>query len=171
MKVIDGYSPDIISGPVFPYYDTKKPHWFKDKYEIRQYALESGFSTTCRVSGGHFTIRKDVLLKLGKFDVNFGMCGNKIELGEERALLEKYRQITPHERQAVYYSVEGFVNHYVSPFKMRRRYMLKRSYKSGRAIVRIKGQRQGVHDDVSTFANARQQQNQGIIVSRYVPAR
>jgi hypothetical protein len=66
------------------------------------------------------------------------MKGDKIDLGEERAILELYRNSIDPDDQKVYYSVESFVKHYVSPFKMTRRYMLKRYFQSGRAASRIK---------------------------------
>lgn len=138
LAVLDEYRPDIVGGPIVPYYDSPRPRWFKDRYEMRSFAERSGFSTTCRVSGGNFIIRRDLLLDLGGFDVNLGMKGFQIGLGEERAVLEDYRRRTPPESQKVYYSLECCVLHHVPPYKMKRIYMLKRSYQVGRVAVRIK---------------------------------
>jgi glycosyltransferase involved in cell wall biosynthesis len=138
LGVIQKHSPDIIGGPVFPYYDTPKPRWFKDEYEIKRFEDSSGFSATCRVTGANFTIRKDVLVKLGKFDVNLGMKGNQLRLGEERAVLESYRRQTPLAQQRVYYALEVYVNHYVPAYKMTLRYMIRRSYQAGRTMYQIK---------------------------------
>ncbi len=137
-QVIDEHRPDILGGPIFPYYDSPRPRWFKDRYEIRKFAECSGFSTTCRVSGGNFTIRRELLFQLGCFDVNLGMKGNQIGLGEERAVLEDYRRRVPVEFQKVYYSIDCSVLHYVPPYKMKRNYMLKRSYQVGRVAARLK---------------------------------
>jgi glycosyltransferase involved in cell wall biosynthesis len=137
LGVIQKHSPDIIGGPVFPYYDTPKPRWFKDEYEIKRFEDSSGFSATCRVTGANFTIRKDVLVKLGKFDVNLGMKGNQLRLGEERAVLESYRRQTPLAQQRVYYALEVYVNHYVPAYKMTLRYRLRRSFQGGRDGLRI----------------------------------
>lgn len=138
LEVIDKYQPDIIGGPIFPYYDSSRPRWFKDRYELRNFAERSGFSTSCRVSGGNFIIRRELLFNLGGFNVNLGMKGNQIGLGEERAVLEDYRRRIPHESQKVYYSLECSVLHYVPHYKMKRSYMLKRSYQVGRVAARIK---------------------------------
>jgi glycosyltransferase involved in cell wall biosynthesis len=138
LSTIDIHRPDIMGGPVYPYYDSPKPRWFSDDFEIRKFAAESGFYTDCRVSGGNFVIRKDLLQKLGKFDPEYGMKGDKVGLGEERAILELYRQTTPVSEQRVFYSLESSVLHYVSPYKMTRRYMLKRHYIGGRTASRMK---------------------------------
>lgn len=137
-RVLDEYHPDIMGGPIFPYYDSTKPRWFKDKFEIRKFADHSGFSSTCRVSGGNFIIRRELLFQLGCFDINLGMRGNQIGLGEERALLEEYRRRIPIEHQRVYYSLECTILHYVPQYKMRRSYMMKRYYQVGRVAARIK---------------------------------
>lgn len=137
-KIIQAQQPDILGGPIYPYYDSPKPNWFKDKYEIRKFADHSGFSSKCRISGGNFIIRRNLLMDLGGFDVNLGMKGSQIGLGEERAVLEGYRKRIPTEHQKVYYSLECSVLHYVPEYKMKRRYMLKRSYQAGRIGARIK---------------------------------
>jgi glycosyltransferase involved in cell wall biosynthesis len=133
------YDPDIYGGPVYPFYKDPKPAWFKDAYEIRKFVEESGFSETCRVSGGNFFIKKNLLMQLGGFDVTLGMKGNKIGVGEERALLERYRKVTPKSEQRVYYSLRAFIWHYVPPEKMSRWYMMRRFFQIGRTSMRIKG--------------------------------
>lgn len=138
LAVLDKHRPDIVGGPIFPYYDSSRPPWFKDRYEMRKFSDRSGFSTSCRVSGGNFVIRRGLLFQLGGFDVNLGMKGNQIGMGEERAVLEDYRRRTPPEDQKVFYSLECSVLHYVPPYKMKRSYMMKRSYQVGRVAARIK---------------------------------
>jgi glycosyltransferase involved in cell wall biosynthesis len=131
-RVIKEHAPDILGGPVYPYYTTPKPRWFKDEYEIRKYAAKSGFSAAAAVSGGNFIIRKKLLEKIGGFDVNLGMIGNKLGLGEERKVLEQYRASTPPAGQRVYYALECYVTHHVPPEKMRLTYIMKRAYIAGK---------------------------------------
>jgi glycosyltransferase involved in cell wall biosynthesis len=130
-RVIREHAPDIMGGPVYPYYTSPKPRWFKDEYETRKYRAESGFSTHASVSGGNFIIRKNVLEKAGLFDVNLGMKGGKMDLGEERKVLELYRAATPENKQKVYYALECWVEHHVPPEKMTLGYIMKRSYIAG----------------------------------------
>src|SRR4029077_2289785 len=90
-ETIIQHVPDILGGPIYPYYRGHKPLWFKDTYEIRQHARETGWSTSCSISGSSFVIRKDLLVELGLFDPRLGMVGDSVRLGEERDLLNRYR--------------------------------------------------------------------------------
>ncbi len=140
VSVIRQYSPDIMGGPIYPYYTSSKPFWFKDRYEIRKNAEQSGFSVTCSVSGGNFIVRKSVLEKLGMFDPSYGMIGNKLRLSEERKVLEKYRSVTPESEQTVYYALECFVKHHVPRSKMRITYLLKRAFLAGKSLSEVEAQ-------------------------------
>ncbi len=137
ISVIGIYSPDIIGGPVYPFYTSKKPLWFKDEYEIRKYADESGFSTDCSVSGGNFIIRKAVLEKLGMFDPSYGIVGKRLRLSEERKVLETYRSTFAATEQKVFYSLECGIQHLVPEYKMKVGYFLKRSFLAGRGLAKI----------------------------------
>ncbi len=136
--VLNKYKPDLMGGPIHPYYTTKKPKWFKDKYEIREYAEKSGFSSKCQISGGNFTIKKTLLVELGMFDVKLGMIGNKDGAGEERMVLEKYRASTPQKEQRVYYSMDCKVLHHTPAKKMKVSYLCKRYYLGGKSLLSIK---------------------------------
>ena len=136
--ILKKYRPDIAGGPVYPYYTAAKPKWFQDDFEIRRHAHKSGFCMGCSVSGGNFIIRADLLEELGMFSPHLGMVGKKVRLGEEKAVLLKYRSKYAPEDQRVYYSLEAFIYHHVPSHKMRIRYFFKRGFFSGRALVRLK---------------------------------
>jgi glycosyltransferase involved in cell wall biosynthesis len=142
--IIEENEVDIMGGPIYPYYTEKRPSWFRDRYEIRKYEEQSGFSKCCRISGGNFIIRRDLLKKIGRFDTEMGMKGNKIRLGEDAKILENYRFITPKERQKVYYDLNCFVLHHVPGYKMRLKYVIKRSYISGKMYVELMSRYRGV---------------------------
>jgi glycosyltransferase involved in cell wall biosynthesis len=137
LATLERAQPDILGGPVHPFYTDAKPPWFKDHYEIRHYADASGFSTTCGVSGSNFVIRKDVLLRLGGFDPALGMRGAEQRFGEDRKVLETYRAVTPVGAQRVYYDLDCVVLHHVPPHKMRIRYLLRRGFRGGRMTVAV----------------------------------
>jgi glycosyltransferase involved in cell wall biosynthesis len=136
---LERHRPDLLGGPVYPFYTEPKPRWFKDHYEIRKYVEASGFSTTCGVSGVNFVIRKEVLLRLGGFDPLLGMRGSEQGFGEDRKVLETYRAVTPVEEQRVYYDLDCMVLHHVPAYKMRIRYMLGRGFRGGRMLVAVTG--------------------------------
>ncbi|MGE5340727.1 MAG: glycosyltransferase family 2 protein [Candidatus Omnitrophota bacterium] len=141
VDVITHHHPDILGGPIYPYYLDPKPRWFKDEYEIRKHAEKTGFIDSCRASGGNFIIRRDLLIQLGMFDVNLGMIGETVRLGEERAVIERYRELTPPGKRKGYYSLECYVNHYVPPSKMKIRNFLKRFYAAGKSSVLVKNKK------------------------------
>lgn len=131
--VWDQFAPDIMGGPIYPYYTDKKPGWFRDEYEIRKYEKHSGFSRTCRISGSNFIIRKDTLKSIGLFDKNLGMKkGEIMTLGDEGKVLDTYRLQTPIAEQKVFYSMDVFVYHLVPKWKMNLIYIMKRGYHSGK---------------------------------------
>jgi glycosyltransferase involved in cell wall biosynthesis len=137
-KVIEEHRPDILGGPIYPFYLTPKPRWFRDEYEVRKFAEASGFIDSCRASGGNFIIRKEVLVHLGMFDPHLGMVAGKVRLGEERAVIEKYRSLTPPAARRGYYSLDCSVLHYVPPHKMTLRGFYGRYFQSGRTAARLK---------------------------------
>jgi glucosyl-dolichyl phosphate glucuronosyltransferase len=138
-QMLETFQPDIAGGPVYPYYTSSKPDWFRDEFEIRQHALASGFSTTCSISGGNFIIRANVLSRLGMFPAHLGMVGEKVRLGEEKAVLIRYRHSYPIEAQKVYYSLESYIFHHVPQHKMSISYFWKRGFFSGVSLVHLKG--------------------------------
>ncbi|MEW6572036.1 MAG: glycosyltransferase family 2 protein [Bacillota bacterium] len=137
-QVIERFQPDILGGPVYPYYTSKKPRWFKDYYAIRKNEEQSCFSTRCRITGCNFIIRKALLENLGMFDVDLGMKGNKLGLGEEALVLDTYRRKTPAGEQRVYYALECYVLHHVPDYKMKLSYVLARQYCGGKMTMRLR---------------------------------
>ena len=131
LDVITKYRPDILGGPVLPFFTTSKPNWFQDSLETRYYAEESGFGDY-PVSGGNFVIRTNLLHRLGLFSPDLGMVGRVLRLGEERELLERYRRAACPGDRRIYYSVECVVYHHVPAYKMSVRYFIVRAYQSGK---------------------------------------
>lgn len=138
-NIIESHAPDILGGPVFPFYTSRKPFWFQDQLEVRQHSTESGF-IDCPVSGGNFVIRRALLLTLGLFSCDYGMRGGQLRLGEERHLIERYRSTTSPEDRKIYYSQECFVYHHVPVEKMRIGYFVRRAFESGRMKAQLKNE-------------------------------
>lgn len=139
LAIIRDKQPDILGGPILPYYTSPKPGWFKDEYEIRRYTTESKFSDACRISGSNFVLPKRLLEQLGGFDTGLGMKGETQAFGEDADLLERYRAATEKDRQRVYYALECNVYHHVPAYKMRIPYMLGRNFGIGRMANALHG--------------------------------
>lgn len=137
LSIIDMHSPDVFGGPIYPYYLSPKPDWFKDEFEIRIHCKESGFiKDKGSISGSNMFFRKDVLHELGGFNPNFGMVGNKLQYGEENELLERAKA----SGKSVYYDLELTVKHYVPDYKMSLLYLAHKYLESGKANFKINQQ-------------------------------
>ncbi len=129
---LDDHSPDIMSGPVYPYYSTRKPAWFRDTYETKLFASASGFSLQPRIAtGANFIVKKSVLENVGGFDPKWGMQADKYVIGDERKVVDAYRRLTPADEQKVFYALDCHVRHHVDTRKLRFTYFLYRYYVSG----------------------------------------
>lgn len=114
-KVINTYKPDAFGGPIYPYYISEKPAWFKDEYEIRLHQDYSGWlEKNNSMSGSNMFFKKTVLKEIGAFDVNFGMKGDRLIYGGENRPIVKMAE----NKKKIYYSLDLKVKHIVPEFKM-----------------------------------------------------
>jgi glycosyltransferase involved in cell wall biosynthesis len=141
LKIISSQSPDCICGPYYPYYDTEKPTWFLDEYEIRtkgdkQRLLVPG--EEC--SGSNMIWKKEVLELLGGVDVSLGMKGEYIVGGEDSDLFRRYwlKAGTPPLNGRIVYNPDLEILHWTPGYKMRVNYILKRNYAAGIAAARMR---------------------------------
>jgi len=129
-EALAAHDPDLFGGPCLPDFVDPKPDWFPASLEIRRKADVSGFYNHVTLSGSNFGIRKSVLTKIGGFNPEFGMTGNRPGMLEERLAIETYRRMTPAAEQKVYYSVESHVYHYTPASRMNLRFQLRRIYQA-----------------------------------------
>jgi glycosyltransferase involved in cell wall biosynthesis len=136
--IIERVSPDVFGGPFYAFYNSPKPHWYKDSYgshnpgnEAR--ILKSNEST--RIYGGNIFIRRSLLQNTGGFDSDLGMSGKKIAYGEEASLLRSISGNLPD--QIFYYDPELYVYHLVQAKKMTMRWSVCSSFAMGRAVYRV----------------------------------
>jgi len=135
VKVLSEDQPDIMGGPMYPYYTDSRPAWFRDEYEIRKYEEKSGFSRRCRVTGANFVIKKGVFKKVGMFTPELGPIGGKMNFADDAQVLDTYRDLTPLSEQKVYYALECYVMHHVPAERMKFNYLMRRSFHFGRSAV------------------------------------
>ena len=135
-KIIEQISPDVFGGPYFSFYNTPKPHWFKDSYGSREHGKEARFLTDNEyLSGGNIFFRRELLEILGGFDVSLGMSGQRLAYGEETALLRHIRETMP--EQIIYYDPEMYVHHLVHSKKMSLPWVIRQRFVDGRYSYRV----------------------------------
>jgi len=124
-------TPLVIGGPIVPWYESPKPHWFKDEYEVRSWGDQPRFLKPGEsFSGSNMIFRKSVFETYGRFDTKAGVRGNRLSLGEETSVFDRIWRIRGDER-ILYYSPKLLVFHSTPSYKMTISYRLKRAFAAG----------------------------------------
>ncbi len=125
-------TPAAVGGPVLPFYNTPKPAWFRDEYEIRTLGGHPHFLAPGEsFVGSNMAFQRQAILTAGGFNVKVGMAGKRLSLGEETGLFLKMWQIFG-KGLTLYYCPDAIVHHLVPENKMKVSYRLKRSFISGK---------------------------------------
>jgi len=129
LEIIDSKKPAIFGGPIYPFYLTTKPKWFLDEYEIRKLSNHSRYfnQENKYLSGSNIFFKKNVFNQIGLFNVNLGMKGRKISMGEE----VKLQIIANKKKISRYYDPDLKVYHLVPGYKMKISYITKRVFSFG----------------------------------------
>lgn len=122
LQVADREKAEIFGGPIFPYYETDKVKWFKDEYEIRNNGDNPRYLDKGYLSGSNIFFNKDIFNKIGLFDPEYGMKGDKISVGEETKLQNLANELNIKR----FYHPELLVYHLVPEYKMKVLYFVKR---------------------------------------------
>jgi len=135
-KNILEHDPDCLCGPIYPYYTSEKPAWFKDEYEIRSlgdrwHVVPEGTTH----SGSNMTWKRAVLVDLGGFNVSLGVRGDRFIPGEDSDLYYRYWRA---RKGKVVYDPRIKVLHWTLSYKMRVGYILKRFLAVGILAAKMK---------------------------------
>lgn len=139
LDVFDNTVPEplAVGGPIYPFYLTQKPEWFKDDYEIRSWGDKPRFLMPKEsFSGSNMIFTRMILEQFSGFNTHVGVNGTTLSVGEETSLFLKIWE-SYNERNVFYYSPDVKIFHYAPPEKMDTIYALKRSFSSGQSAVRI----------------------------------
>ncbi len=103
--------PICVGGPILPFYSSKKPEWFKDEYEIRTWgSAPRRLSKDESFSGSNMIWDKRALQEVGGFDVEVGVKGEYLSVGEENVPF--YRAWQLFQNPMIYYHPEVRVFHW-----------------------------------------------------------
>ncbi len=126
-KIIEEENPSIFGGPIYPFYDSTKPVWFKNGYgsfficDKKRYLSDKEF-----LCGSNIFFRKEIFDKIGYFDVALGMKGDQILLGEEVKIQNQAKR----KNVKIYHDNDLIVYHLIPNYKMSLKYIIKRHYLS-----------------------------------------
>jgi peptidoglycan/xylan/chitin deacetylase (PgdA/CDA1 family)/GT2 family glycosyltransferase len=132
LDIIDRLKPDIIGGPIYAMYNSKKPKWYREDYGSNtNNGLSGYFKSTQYISGTSMGFRKSLLDEMGWFDTDLGMTGNKIWYGEETMVqIKAWRK---HKDLKVWFEQDLYIHHLIHYQKMKLSGKIKRSYNAGRS--------------------------------------
>ncbi|HPP03569.1 MAG TPA: glycosyltransferase family 2 protein [Spirochaetota bacterium] len=146
IRIIEEIQPDIFGGPIYPFYVSEKPEWFKDQYEIRLAQKETGFMNRGTLSGSNIIFKKELLRLYNGFNPALGMEGDNLGYGEETKLVERAFK----EKRKIYYDVDLIVEHIVPPFKMNILYFIVKAFKGSYQMVSTNQQESIIYlDEIS----------------------
>lgn len=131
-ETIDKYAPDLLGGPIYPFYRTKRPKWFLDEYEMMSYGNQPYWIKRGYLWGSNMVIRKEILLQLNGFDTRLGRKGRvkyDVNHGEDIDFVCRAKEQKTDLK--IYYNPEIVVYHLVAPTKMVMFYFLKRAAADG----------------------------------------
>jgi glucosyl-dolichyl phosphate glucuronosyltransferase len=128
LRVSAEQHPDIFGGPYLPWYDSPKPNWFKDSYEIRKKFDHALYLPPDKgLSGSNIFFKRETFNVTGLFDPRLGMSGTRIGLGEEMQL----QVIANAHGLTRYYTPELVIHNLVLPEKMTLGYIFRRRLAGG----------------------------------------
>ena len=126
-----------LGGLYLPWYETKKPKWFRDKWASNQlkYSDVQNLQSNEFASGGVLLIHKDLLVAHDGFNPKYGMHGTHTWYGEETELQQRIRKTG----NQIAYDPKMIIYHLVPTHKMRVGWQLSSSYQMGKTFLQTAG--------------------------------
>ncbi len=132
-RIIVERGPHIFGGPYYPFYESPKPHWFKDDYQTGHNGPEPRFLSKGEwLSGTNIFFKRQLLEDLDGFRPDHGMRGYTLGYGEETAVIVQAREQIPDVK--IFYEPEMNVYHLVPERKVQWGWNLARSFSVGRSV-------------------------------------
>ncbi len=118
IKVAD--NPAFLGGPYYgKFLPGRFSTWYKESFRdfyLLQKNISDGVLNNNYLSGCNFITRRDVFTKIGLFDTNLGMTGNRLNYGEEQDFQKRFTLQYPGE--VIWYNSKLFVWHLIRDEQM-----------------------------------------------------
>lgn len=132
-RAIEERRPEILGGPVYPFYEEPKPLWYLDAYGGRERGHDARpLAPEELLIGCNLLVRREALERVGGFPPDLGMAGTRVAYGEEAAVQWRVRRDVPHA--VAYYAPEVFVFHLVRGEQMRWPWLVRSFFGKGRDV-------------------------------------
>jgi glucosyl-dolichyl phosphate glucuronosyltransferase len=135
-EVIEQVSPAMFGGPYRPFYKTTKPRWYRDSYGSYDMGpVARALAPNEFLCGTNMFFHRRVLERLGGFNTEVGMVGERLGYGEETVV--QLRIGREHPEEIIYYDPRLIVHHLVRSEKMRILWCARQMFASGRDWQRV----------------------------------
>ncbi len=145
MNGIKNIKADVYGGPIFPNYEITLPSWIDRNYFIRKFKNKDGYLNAILkregFSGGNMCIKKEIFDIIGTFNVNLGMIGEDLGLGEESEFF--YRLYNYNKRCKLYNLDKMAISHFEGKEKLTKDYLRSRIALSGFQFAKRTIQKEG----------------------------
>ena len=120
MGIIESISsPCVFGGPIYAFYNSPKPVWYKDSYgsyePVKKPRILRGEECTY-IKGNNMCFRRTLLEAIGGFDVTLGMSGEKLGYHEDTDLI--LRIAVAFSNEVIYYHPDLYLYHLVREEKL-----------------------------------------------------
>jgi len=120
MDTIERISPGAFGGPIYAFFNSPRPRWYKNTYgsyePLKEPRILRG-NDSLYIKGGNMCFRRILLEALGGFDVTLGMSGKNLAYNEETELI--LRMVAAFPNEVIYYHPDLYLYHLVREEKMR----------------------------------------------------
>ena len=114
---------DVFGGPFTPFYSSKPPRWFKDKYATLNYGSEARWLVRNKyLAGANMIWSRNLFLNLGGFSEKFGYVGNKKSWGEDTDLCQRATLAGNH----IWYDPSLKIQHHFESERMSVKWLVRR---------------------------------------------
>ncbi len=138
-EIIELKAPIVFGGPYYAFYNSPKPHWWKEEYDAyhsKSYANSTGYLEPYQdIHGGNLFIQQATLQKVGGFNSQLGMSGQQLGYGEETELQLRIFKALPESR--AYSDPRLYVYHLVAAKKMNIGWIIRAHIAHGRANYHV----------------------------------
>lgn len=132
-SIFDNPDVKIAGGKVLPY-KVEIPEWLPKKFYYLASVFDIGneIKETSQLMGGNCALRKEVVEKVGKYDISLGRTGKKLMGGEENDYFDRARRLG----YKLIYNPELFIFHKIND-KLNKNYILEYAYHNGLSNSRV----------------------------------
>lgn len=140
LQMLKTKKPDVIGGPIKPYFDHQLPRWYKAEYEARSLgSRERVLNENEFLPTSSTLIRTSLLKKIGGFNEEYGIKGSMRRFGEDTDVLRRVRAHNP--KASLLYAPALEILHFTPHKKTKLQYIFSHHFNLGASGQAVSGDR------------------------------